>query len=199
MQNTQQSASTFDLLMQQALAASQKDDSETALHLFNEASKQLPQSGIPHFLIGAEYAQLGRMVEAEAAYANAVLLAPDLSIARYQLGLVQFTSGRASMALVTWQPLLTLPNNDPLGLFVRGFIELAQDKFESSLDFFSKGINANHTNAPLNADIMRVIEKIQTVINNNKQQPISPTMADEIKEESSHFLLESYRQQKPLN
>jgi tetratricopeptide (TPR) repeat protein len=195
MQNNEESTADFNSLMQQALAASQKDNSDLALQLFSKASELRPQSGIPHFLTGAEYAQLGRMSDAEAAYANAVLLEPSLSIARYQLGLVQFTSGRAPMALVTWQPLLALPSNDPLGFFVRGFIELAQDKFESSLDFFSKGINTNHTNAPLNADITRLMEKIRHLVN-NKQEAASPVTTNE---EISHFLLESYRQQKPLN
>jgi tetratricopeptide (TPR) repeat protein len=96
-----QDPSAFDALIQEGLAASQADRTDDALALFHQAAEHTPASGLPHFLIGAELAQLGRMDEAEAAYANAVLLAPDLLMARYQLGLIQFTSARAALALVT--------------------------------------------------------------------------------------------------
>ena len=74
-------------LMQQAIRASQANDSATALSLFEQASQEEPGSPLPHFLMGAELAQLGKMAEAEAAYARAVILAPEFAIARFELAL----------------------------------------------------------------------------------------------------------------
>ncbi|MBI1890106.1 MAG: hypothetical protein HYS18_05640 [Burkholderiales bacterium] len=189
----------FDQLIQQALAASQNNDSGTALRLFTEAAQQQPLSGIPHFLAGAEYAQLGKMAEAEAAYANAVLLAPHLTIARFQLGLLQFTSARPAIALVTWQPLLDLHENDHLRLFTLGFAELAQDGFDKALAFFEEGMAANLTNPPLNTDIARVVSEIRKL--QNKSQESSQERTDEaaMTEDGSHFLLGTYRQHNQLH
>ena len=92
-------------MLQAGLAASQANDPQRALQLFAQASAARPASGVPHFLAGSEYAALGQMEQAEAELANAVLLAPAFHIARYQLGLLQFSSGRAATALVTWEPL----------------------------------------------------------------------------------------------
>jgi tetratricopeptide (TPR) repeat protein len=98
----------IDPLLEQGLAASQANDSVRALDLFAQASAAAPTAGLPHFLMASEWASLGEIEKAEAAFANAVLLAPDLTIAHYQLGLLQFSSGRAALALVIWQPLLQL-------------------------------------------------------------------------------------------
>lgn len=194
-----QNSSAFDQLIQQALTASQSDDSETALRLFTEASREQPQSGIPHFLAAAEYAQLGQMAEAEAAFANAVLLAPDLAIARFQLGLLQFTSARAAMALVTWQPLLQLPENDPLKLFALGFAELAQDSFEKALAFFEQGMAANQTNPPLNTDIARVTAEIRKLLTAKPEGAVQSENESAAAEDSSHFLLGTYQQHNRLH
>lgn len=66
-------------LMQQAIAASQANDSQTALNLFTQACREEQSSAWPHFLLGAELAQLGRIAEAETAYANAVIMAPTFA------------------------------------------------------------------------------------------------------------------------
>jgi tetratricopeptide (TPR) repeat protein len=189
--------SGFERLMQQALAASQVNDTEGALRLFTQASAEQPSSGLPHFLMGAELAQAGRIAEAEAAFANAVLLAPDLAIARYQLGLLQFTSGRAALALVTWQPLFTLPNSEPLQRFVHGFAALAQDSFQEALALFREGMAANTSNAPLNKDIQLVIDEVEKLLAKSGTAPAAEPEASQ--GESSHVLLSNYRQQGSLH
>jgi Flp pilus assembly protein TadD, contains TPR repeats len=144
-------------LVQAGLVASQAGDSQNALHLFARASAVNPASAVPHFLIGSEYAALGEVDKAESALANAVLLAPALHIARYQLGLLQFSSGRAASALVSWGPLFQLDEANPLLHFVRGFAALAQDDFTAAEAHFQTGLLRNHDNAALSADIEKVL------------------------------------------
>ena len=152
------SALEADALVQAGLAASQAGESAKALHLFARACAAHPASAAPHFLMGSEYAALGEMDKAETALANAVVLAPALHIARYQLGMLQFSSGRASLAFVTWGPLLELDESQPLLHFVRGFAALAQDDFTVAEAHFEAGLLRNHDNPALSADVRQVIE-----------------------------------------
>jgi hypothetical protein len=72
-------------------------------------------------LAGAEHAENGRPHEAEEAFAAAVLQDPALHMARFQLGLLQWSMARAGAAAVTWQPLSEMPAGADLGHFARAF------------------------------------------------------------------------------
>lgn len=152
-----------DAMVQAGLVASQAGDTEKALHLFARACVANPASAIPHFLMGSEYAALGEVEKAETALANAVVLAPALHIARYQLGLLQFSSNRPSLAFVSWGPLFDLDESQPLLHFVRGFAALAQDDFTTAQAHFEAGLLRNHDNPPLSADIQKLIAGIQQI------------------------------------
>lgn len=203
-------ATAFDALIQQGLQASQADRVDQAMDLFRRASETIPASGLPHFLIGAELAQLGRMDEAEAAYANAVLLAPDLIMARYQLGLVQFTSARAALALVTWGPLFQLSPENVLQRVVHGFAALAQDDFEKAEACFREGIALNHDNPALSKDLQLMLDRIATARGVATPTPTelqpAPAPAPEAapaeqqaEADGLHVLLSNYQRQGPLH
>jgi tetratricopeptide (TPR) repeat protein len=179
-------------LLQQALAASAQGDNEAALALFSQAAQEEPSSGIPHLLIGAEYAALGQADKAETAFANAVLLAPDLAIARYQLGLLQFSSARVGAALITWQPLLALGELNPLPSFVLGFTALAQDDFETARSYFETGISLNTDNPPLTSDIEKVLRNMDMALAALDAEKGKSSSDDS---EASHILLSNYHQQ----
>ncbi|MDB5856919.1 MAG: Tetratricopeptide domain protein [Ramlibacter sp.] len=151
----------FDRLIAEALEASRDNRTEAALALFAQASAVAPASGIPHFLAGSEHASAGNIELAEAAFARAVLLAPAFALARYQLGLLQFSSQRPAMALVTWQPLFDLPGADPLGHFVRGFEALARDSFAEALEHYREGLACNDINQAMASDILQVVTAVE--------------------------------------
>ena len=151
----------FEGLIRDGLAASRDNRAQAALDLYAQASTVLPASGIPHFLIGSEHASAGDMAAAEAAFANAVLLSPDFPLARYQLGLLQFSSQRAALALVTWSPLLSLGPGESLTHFVRGFAALAEDRFAECARHFSSGLACEGVNPAIAGDIRQVLEAVQ--------------------------------------
>jgi tetratricopeptide (TPR) repeat protein len=173
----------FDQLIADGVAASREGRTEAALTLFAEAGALAPASGLPHFLIASEHASAGQMDAAEAAFANAVLLAPGFTLARYQLGLLQFSSQRAAVALLTWQPLFELPEADPLVHFVRGFAALAQDHFDEALGHYRAGMERNTTNPALSADIAKVVEQVERLLAAAQEPQESP---------ASHVLLSGY-------
>lgn len=147
----------------QGLAASQANDTQTALACFRQACALAPGAGVPQFLLGSEYAASGDMQAAESCFANAVLLSPDLVVARYQLGLLQFSSGRAAAAMVSWQPLLEQPDTAPWPHWVRGFAALAQDLFEEARAHFERGISLNADNPALTEDVRKVLRGIDAL------------------------------------
>lgn len=153
----------FDTLISRGVEASQSNDGARAIELFVKASELRPLAGLPHFLRGSEYAALGQLDHAEAAFANATLLEPEFHLARYQLGLLQFSSGRAAMALLTWRPLLVLPETDPLPHFIDGFASLAQDRFDEALTHYRRGLALNAANPALSKDIDMVIARIRAL------------------------------------
>jgi len=153
--------SEFEKLVAEGLAASRADQRELALGLFARASEAEPGSGVPHFLIGSEHASAGDFDAAELAFACAVLLAPDFTLARYQLGLLQFSTRRAPLALLTWQPLLALPQDDALPHFVRGFRALAEDAFAESLAHFRRGLACEPANPALCSDVLQLVEAVE--------------------------------------
>lgn len=183
--------SQFDSLMEQGLGASRRDDVASAIGAWQSAAAARPESALPHFLMGAEYAQAGRTSEAESAYANAVLLAPEFETARYQLGLLQFTSRRAALAHVTWEPLFRLPEGHPIRSFVLGFSALARDEFETALAHFGDGMAANRDNLPMNSDIAHVVGAIRRLRSGAPGD--APSVTGSAPE--AHVLLEAYRRQ----
>ncbi|WPH16099.1 tetratricopeptide repeat protein [Variovorax paradoxus] len=184
---------SFDALMSSAMAASQANDGPQAIDLFQQASAADPGAALPQFLLGAELAALGDMTQAEAAFANATRLAPGFPMARYQLGLLQFSSGRAAIALLTWQPLLDLPAADPLPHFVNGFAALAQDRFDEALRHYEQGLALNTTNEALSGDIEKVVAGIKALVESSAAVAPDAGTADD--EASNHVLLANYHQQ----
>lgn len=191
------SSASLQSIVQQGIAASTQGNSAVALELFYDAAVAYPDAAQPHFLLGSEYASLGQMDKAEAGFANALLLAPDFAIARYQLGLLQFSSGRGAVALVTWQPLLALASDGPLPHFVRGFEALAQDDFEDASRSFEAGIERNIDNPPMTADIQKVLREIDRILiaKPTEQTEIQAGVHPHNGIDPSHILLSNYRQQ----
>lgn len=183
-----------------ALAASENGDSALALQLFIDAAKALPDSGTPYLLMAAEYAALGEMDKAEAGFAQALLVEPGLAIARYQLGLLQFSSGKTAAALLSWKPLLDLDSNDPLPHLVRGFAALTVDNFEDARRHFESGIEQMAHDCALAKDITMVLQGIEK--STARQTPAQGRSAEpqRVQDElSSHVLLSNYQQRGPLH
>lgn len=191
------STASYERLMQQGLAASEANDTESAIRLWSEACRCHPPAATPHLLLGAEFAQCGRIEDAEAAFANAVLLSPTLLIARFQLGLLQYTGGRVGIALLTWQPILDADGAGALSLFVQGFAALARDDFAAALAAFEAGIERNTDNAPLNRDIHMVIARVRELASTarpGQADVMLPHAGATAGEGGEHILLANYQQ-----
>lgn len=161
---------------------------EATIQLLLDAADAHPADARPLLLLAAEFMEQGEVDRAEAAYSGALLRAPGFSIARFQLGLLQFSSGRPVMAMVTWGPLDQLDERDPLRLFKQGFERLAQDDFEDAGRLLREGIAVNSANLPLNRDMEMVLERMalqRQAIADESDRPAEPA--------ESHFLVSAYQ------
>jgi tetratricopeptide (TPR) repeat protein len=178
-----------DSLLARGLAASRAGAVAEAFDLFKRSAEAEPRAAKPYLLMGAHHAAQGRFEEAEAAFANAVLLAPELHIARYQLGLLQMSGGRMALAALSWQPLLQLAEDNALLHFVRGYMALASDEFKQALQHFELGLQHNLDNPALSADIGKVMARIRElmleVAPHHDQPPDSSS--------AQHVLLSNYQ------
>lgn len=181
-------------LVQQALRASELNDIPTAIELLRRAKREEPSSAWASFLLAAHLAQAGRYDEAEIEYSNSLLLNPDLAIARYELGTLQFTSGRTTAGMLTWQPLLALPEDHYLKIFVQGYIALAGEKLADAAAQFELGVASNRENLPLNANIKLLVHRIRELSPPSSLQDSRTRAADQapIDAATGHFLLSSY-------
>ncbi|SFD93282.1 hypothetical protein [Paracidovorax konjaci] len=185
--------------LERALAASAAGAAQEAIALFQQAAQEQPGSAAPHFLLGAEFASLGQMDKAEQSFCDAVILAPEWPIPRYQLGLLQFSAGRVSAALLTWQPLLGLDEGNPLPHWVRGFSFLAVDDFSQARAFFSAGLERNTEHPPMSADIRLVLARMDALGQSIATPPAHERVGAEDDADATHVLLSNYQQQGPAH
>lgn len=140
--------------MMTALAAGTSD----AFAQLEALIAQYPGDARLHFLRGSLLIGAGRAIEAHAALSEAVRLAPDYALARFQLGFFELTSGEAARALRSWEPLdAQLPADHYLVRFVGGLRHLIEDRFEDAITELGRGIAANDENQPLNGDMELII------------------------------------------
>jgi Flp pilus assembly protein TadD len=192
--------------LQAGLAASRSGDAAAAIRWFRIACERDPAAAVPAFLLAAELAQAGDVTEAENCYARAVLLDPGLHMARFQLGLLQFTSARASTALLTWAPLFEHPEDDPLRHVVQGFAALMLDDFESAIAELARGRQLVHGNDALKHDLTMVMERIRSTAaaKQSTQGAAAAANADkaagaDADDIGAHFLLSNYRIDGPMH
>lgn len=125
-------------------------------------------AGVVRFINASALASDGKYHEAEEEFANAVLLSPQLSLARYQLGFLQFLRGRMAQAQLIWQPLLNpvprTAESDTLASFVEGFSALASGELNQALALFQMGLTYGFDNQPLLDDARKIIDRIESAI-----------------------------------
>ncbi|PSJ42196.1 hypothetical protein C7I55_08150 [Sphingomonas deserti] len=147
----------------EALTQALQDGSGSDIQAVDRLIADYPEDPRLHFLRGSILAGIGRSIEALAALRQAVELAPEFAIARFQLGFFQLTSGEAAAALSTWGPLALLPDDHYLRHFVAGLTRLIRDEFEEAERHLREGIAANSENPPLNRDMELILSQVNQI------------------------------------
>jgi Flp pilus assembly protein TadD len=176
-----------------------RGDGRIVRQTLEDAALKHPGDARVFLLLGAERMHAKDVDGAEAAYIAALQIAPSLHIARFQLGLLQLTSGRPAAALSTWAPLDQLDDSDPLRLFKTGLGYLVQDRFEDASRFLLEGIAHNRDNPALSKDMRMVLDRIARLSagipgssDPRETRATGPAAQDQSTPESDHLLVSSY-------
>ncbi len=120
-----------------------------------------PEDPRLHFLKGSLQAGQEEYAAARLSMRRAVDLAPDYTVARFQLGFLLLTSGEPVAAQEAWGPLHALPRAHYLRHFVEGLSHLIRDEFEDSVRMLEEGIAANNENIPMNRDMQLIVNEVR--------------------------------------
>lgn len=175
-------------LLQLSTEAGATGEAGAAIAYLKEAVSRPDATGIAHFLLGAEYAQIKLYERAVSEMEAALALDPALSIARLQLGLLWLTSGIGERATQVFEPLAELPDSDPLRHFGAGLVALIKDQFDEAVRQLRSGIVLNLTNQALNTDMQRIIDEIGQL----QAGPGAAAAAAPAEAPSQHVLLSAY-------
>jgi tetratricopeptide (TPR) repeat protein len=183
---------TTDELMHLALHAVGQNTPDKAIAFLKRLLSIEPDNGKAHYLMGAVHAEIGMHTQAAEEMTCALDLEPDLHTARFQLGLLNLTSGKVDEAEQVWTGLDILGDQDPLYLFKKGMLHLVKDEFEQCVELLKAGIEVNTFNEDLNSDMRRVIIDAEKA---TAQQPTVDTEdADNpVAADGRHILLSVYQ------
>lgn len=155
-----------------ALTESIQQGAASSIHV-DQLLQSFPNDPRLHFLHGSLLVGEGRHIDAHKAFKKSLILAPDFSIARFQLGFFELTSGEAEQSMQTLAPLDQLPEDHYLRVFAQGLRHLIKDQFESAIMSFRKGIELNDENQPLNNDMKLLVEECMPLAKAQEQQDSS--------------------------
>lgn len=144
----------------EALVAQLRHDDDGGLAKLGGLLGSWPLDPRLHFLQGSVLAGLQRYDEGRRAMARAVEIAPDYALARFQLGFLDLTSGRALDAVAVWTPLVGLPEDEPLRLLAEGLMNLASDRFSEARRLLVRGMELNTAIPLINADMQLILDQI---------------------------------------
>lgn len=166
-----------DDTLQNLVQAMQQADGQPAqaTDLIDQLLENFPDDPRLHFLRGSNLVGQGRLIEAHRALSQAVTLAPDFAIARFQLGFFQLTSGEPENALDTWGRLDRLPDGHYLRAFVDGLRCLIRDDFSGAITHLRAGIPVNQENPPLNHDMQLIIDQCTPLLSGEADSAASET------------------------
>jgi tetratricopeptide (TPR) repeat protein len=157
-------------LLQLSLEADRNGDSAASLAYLKEAGSRPDASAETLLMLGASYASLQMYDRAAVAMEAAVAANPQLAIARFQLGLLYLSSGDGPRANDMLVPLDDLGESMALYHFGRGLRHLLADEFADALRYLQRGIEMNQNNPALNVDMQRLVDEINKLPEEQRQQ-----------------------------
>ena len=151
-----------DELLHLAIRATDNNQTDKAIEYLKQILDMEPKNGTALYFLGAVHAGLGMYERAVADMSTAMALNPNLPpTAPFQLGLLYMTMQRVDEARQTWSALDDLGEQDPLFLFKRGMLHLAEDQFDECISDLQQGISLNEAHEHLNRDMQGIIERAE--------------------------------------
>lgn len=162
-------------------------DDERGLSRLDELIGDYPLDAQLQFLRGSVLAGVKRYDEAREAMARAVEIAPLYTVARFQLGLLELSSGDGPAADATLEPLEQLGGANALAIFARGLRLLMRDEMEPALLALREGISRNTENPAINRDMGLIVADLEAKLG---AAATAPSAGVDEPTTSTHMLLQ---------
>jgi tetratricopeptide (TPR) repeat protein len=185
MDNQMQDTCPDDALMQAVTLAG--NDEKAAIARIRALLDAHPADPRLHFLEGSLLAAMERYEEGRAAMSRAVALAPDYEVARFQLGLLELSSGDGAAADQTLAPLADADPELGLSLFARGLRHLVKDEMDAAADCLRRGLVRNREHPLINRDMELMIAGIDEA---RAAAGAAPAASEDVS--ATHLLLQQY-------
>lgn len=144
-----------------AIHASQSGDHHGALNYLNNAVRLEPDNPAVLYFLAAEHAELGLFERACAGMTQVLELAPELHIARFQLGLLCLQLNRTDEARISFKRLNGASIEPSLQAFSGAYLELLDNHPQGAMALIAQGLEGC-TNTALKNDMNRVLISLTT-------------------------------------
>lgn len=142
-----------------AVHAGQSGDHHAALDHLHRALEQNPEHVAAMHILAAEHAQLGLYERACTGMRDVLALAPDMVVARFQLGLLNLQLERPEEARQAFSVLAKGATEEDLRAFANAYLHLLDDQLPQAATLLQQGLD--HCNNPaLKADMLRVLSSL---------------------------------------
>lgn len=132
----------FESLVYSGIAASEAGDGEGAETLLKQAIERKPDAFLPHFALGALYANGARFPEAERELRRALEAAPVIS-AQILLGTVLREKGELNRAIAAYEEAHRMAPDSEEAVFQLGLCYLEKNWTNRALDCFQQALEKN--------------------------------------------------------
>jgi tetratricopeptide (TPR) repeat protein len=148
-----------DYAIEAAILSGQQND-EAGLSAIEILLRTYPSDPRLHFLRGSVLAGVQRYEEGRNAMREAVVIAPDFHLARFQLGFLELTSGLPAAAANTWEPFAELDKDAPFRLLSDGLNCLARNELSDADRLLRLGMAGNSEHPLINSDMQLLLDEV---------------------------------------
>lgn len=147
-----------DELLRLGLDAMNSGRDADALVALKSLVERDPLNAPGRYLLAAQHAQMGLMDKAEVGFREAVNLAPEFPMARFQLGQLLLTRGAADEARAVFEPLTKQAN--AVGRYAAALAAAAQEDRTTAVAALQEGLALPQDVPALAADMRQVLENL---------------------------------------
>lgn len=149
-----------DELLRLALDAMNTGRDAESLELLKSLLERDPGNTYARYLLAAQHAQLGMMDRAEEGFRSVVAGAPELEVARFQLGQLLLLKGQVDEARSVFAPLAAAPAGHALGSYARALTAASFEDVGTAVSELEQGLSCTQDIPALAGDMRRLLEQL---------------------------------------
>lgn len=172
----------------QALLAQLESGEDAGVRTLNVLTTRFPSDARLLFLRGSTLAGRGDLNGARQDMTAALALEPDYAILRYQLGFLEYTSGKVPEAETIWQAFDALEAGHTFRVLRDGWLALARDDVPLAVRLLSEGRDRMSEFPPIARDVSLALSRLNEIQNKASQEDDGAAGG----EDDTHLLISGY-------